>query len=113
MITTELWRALSDEPRWVWVCTECGSPAVQVTAWEYANGGAPGGDDEPTESVWCDACEVDDVSMLQVDVESGRRVTWDPERRGNVVAKRPARPISGPEHLEERRAAWFASLAAS
>ena len=47
-----------DDQGTVYVCVECGSPDLLVTAWVHMNQGGEVGQ-APTEQVWCPVCETD------------------------------------------------------
>lgn len=50
-------------PKTVWVCSDCGSPDVDMEAWVKFNGGAdPGGD--PPGGTFCNHCDVNDVEVV-------------------------------------------------
>lgn len=43
----------------IWVCADCGSPDVQVTAWVTANGNKVLPDDSPNDWTYCPRCRRD------------------------------------------------------
>lgn len=56
----------------IYLCRECGSPRVQVTAWVSCNRDAVLGDDAPIEGAYCPACEANPCGIAVV------TLLWDP-----------------------------------
>jgi len=56
-----------------YVCNECGSSDIQITAWITMNGGKLVGSDAPTDQVWCPKCDKE-VEYVSKDAEPEKPV---------------------------------------